>query len=115
MLAHELAHSSRAISTHENFKDMLDIWLCLDTLGGELQRVVEIVPYDAAHCSIERGGKQEHLPFARHLVKNALHTRQETHVGHSVSLVNYHHSYVSQVDVSTLHQVFETSRGGHDD
>ena len=81
--------------------DLVDDGIVLD-LTGEL-----------GHCSIERGGEQQHLPLLARQLDDAPYCGQEPHVGHAVGLVDDDLVDVVELHETGLDQILEPAGAGH--
>ena len=78
-------------------------------------RVVLVVAGERRHIAVERGREQHRLRVRRGLVEQAPHSRDESHVGHAVGLVNDNHLHRVQADHALLDQVLKASGARHQD
>ena len=115
VLLYERTDPCSTIGAHQHLEHVLNVGLGVGTLGGKLQGVREVVLHDAANGAVQSGREQQHLALFRNTIKDAFHARQKAHVRHSVCLVDHDHAHISQVDVTTFHEVFEAPRGRNND
>ena len=78
----------------------------------DLNRVGQNRRGDANHRLWPRGGEEESLSIDRDVGKNLTNLRLETHVQHSISLVEDDVRSGGHVDVSALQQIIQTTRSG---
>ena len=86
-------------------------------LGGRIHLVnlgiLEETLDHGIHTMIQ-GGREEHALTARtNLGQNPLHSGQETHVGHLVSLVQHGNLHVLQTELALAEQILQATRAGH--
>ena len=65
--------------------------------------------------AIKRCREQQCLASARDGAHDALYCWHKAHVGHAVCFVNHHECDCTQIEIATLHQVFQTTRCCNDD
>ena len=86
-------------------------------LGGRIHLVnlgiLEETLDHGIHTMIQ-GGREEHALTARtNLGQNPLHSGQEAHVGHLISLVKHGDVHVLQTELALAEQILQATRAGH--
>ena len=91
-----------------------------DHVGGLLadltaHRLVLVFACERRHVTVEGGREQHRLAVGGGLVEQAPHSRDETHVGHTVGLVDDDGLDRAQADHALLDQILEASGARHQD
>ena len=94
----------------------------LDAVGGDLfgadvhrHRAVQHLGHDVVHRSGHGCAEQQVLSLVRHHANHALDVVNEAHVEHAVRLVKHEVFDVTEIDVTLLLQVEQTTWCGHKD
>ena len=81
----------------------------LGGLNGNPHRITLVVANNRLHLPADGGREEENLAVLCCLVEQSAHCGKESHVRHTVGLVEHHGRDIVEADVPALNQVFESS------
>jgi hypothetical protein len=93
---------------HRGLADRVLVGVDLVALGVTLISTDEL--FDVA---IQGGGEEQRLTVLLYLVEDLPHNRHESHVSHSVSLIDDDDLDITEADGALVHKVHEASGTGH--
>ena len=95
----------------EDVRDVVRLLRRRDVVAG---RIAQILTNERLNLAAERRREEQHLPIGSSQIQDALHRRQETHIGHPVRLVQHDGLYRPQVDGLLAEEILESTGTGDD-